>query len=245
MFKTAKPSNPAGGVLQLMKAPRAVSPPPPFQPGAAASKVAVRAVQPPTRPVPPRPAAVPSPHQAALQAKLTGPHIAAPARHARQDVIIQPFGRSTWGPPGSKAGFLVGKDDGKTTAEHFPTLGGIAAPTSIRTVVPTVEQKWQATPVTSTVVATPPDTLVAIKSKISSWSKKAHAGSKARLREDEIKTLTDWAEGQKSTSGKSAIFHVVRGEGTGDYAAADQLKIIAIFSTAIGDKQPTYHISLV
>ena len=240
MFKTAKPSSHAGAVLQLMKAPKAVSPPPPYKPGAA-SNSATRVLLAPAVPIPPRPAVFRPPSQAAVQAKLAGLNPVLPARHASQKGTIQP----SWGPGGSKPKFLVGKDDGKSTAELWPTLRGVAAPTTIKTVLPTAEQKWQALPVTSTVVVTPPDSLITIKGKISSWGKTAHAGSKAHLSEDEITTLTEWAESRTSTSGKSTIFNVVRGAGTGTYAAADQLKIIAIFSVAIGDKQPTYHISLV
>lgn len=240
MLKTAKPNSNAGAVLQLLKAPKAVSPPPPYKLGAA-SNSAPRVLRATALPIPARPPVFRPQPQAALQAKLAGLNPVLPARHAGQKGTIQP----SWGPPGSKAKFLVGKDDGKSSAELWPTLGGVAAPTTITTVVPTAEQKWQALPVTNTVVVTPPDSLITIKGKISSWSKTAHAGSKARLTEEEITTLTEWAESRTSTSGKSTIFNVVRGPGTGTYAAADQLKIIAIFSTAIGDKQPTYHISLV
>lgn len=140
---------------------------------------------------------------------------------------------------------LVNPDAGKTEEQVWPTLNDAPITTTVKTAVPTPEQKWQATPVTSQVVVIPPDSLSGIKSKILGWNKKTHAGSKARLSADEINTLTTWAETRPSTTGKSFIFKVVRGEGSGDYEAKDQLKIIAIFSDPIGVKQPTYHVTLV
>jgi len=65
-----------------------------------------------------------------------------------------------------------------------------------------------------------------------------------RLNEEQIAELKEWAESQRSRSGKSPAFNVLRGDGTGQYAAQDQLKIISIHGTPISTKQPTYHITL-
>jgi Holliday junction resolvase len=96
-------------------------------------------------------------------------------------------------------------------------------------------------------VAPPPapvDSLAGIKVKILAWDRKSHAGSRAALTEEEINELTQWAEQVTSRSGKSTAFNVIRGEGTGDYVARDQVKIISIHGNAVGGKQPTYHITL-
>lgn len=204
-------------------APRAVATPAPFRPSAAMA------------PVPPRPPVFHPPGRA--------------AQHGRPpQTTIQPmWGRPGWGSAGSTPSFLVDKNAGKTKEDLWPGLPGTKStePNEVKTRIPTAEETWRAAPVTSTVVVTPDDSLDGIKTKILAWDRRAHGGSKARLSTTEIATLTTWAEAQMSTSGRNAVFTVIRGAGTGDYAARDQLKIVAHFSTKLsGDKFPTYHVTL-
>lgn len=67
---------------------------------------------------------------------------------------------------------------------------------------------------------------------------------KATLTESQIDELTAWAL-QELTEGGVQKFKVRRGEGTGDYEAKDQLKIISRLTAKIsGGKKPTFHITL-
>ncbi len=67
---------------------------------------------------------------------------------------------------------------------------------------------------------------------------------KATLTEKQIDDLTAWALAEVTVGGVPK-FKVRRGEGTGDYEAKDQLKIISRLTEKIsGGKKPTFHITL-
>jgi ribosomal protein S18 acetylase RimI-like enzyme len=130
------------------------------------------------------------------------------------------------------------------TDADFPTLGNAPITTPINISVKSDFQKLVEKPVDSKQQA-PVDDLAGIKGKILAWDRSSHDGCKMDLSEDQISRLTAWAKTVKSKSGKTLAFNVARGEGSGDYAGKDQVKIISIHGGSLGaDKQPTYHITL-
>lgn len=186
-----------------------------------------------------RPAPVPPPVFRPQRPNTPAQMKAVPIRPA----VIQ-RSAPVWNSSDGKHKFLNNEKEDMEKA--FPPLGGGAPtqPLAGFTSLPTALDQWKKKPVTSNVPVVIADPLKALKDLILQWDRKSHAGRKWALSEQDVANMTAWAGTIMSIGGNSKAFNVVQGPGTGDFAAKDQLKIISIHGAVIGDKQPTYHITI-